>query len=825
MSQAAACQIGPRKRLSGSDTIVLDFETGIDEPLGRASIIESNRRLDIDGLRAVAVAGVVIFHMSDAWLPGGFCGVDVFFVISGYVITMSYLRTASPIAPASFVQFYSRRAKRLMPTAIAVTCFSTLLMGIFIPPWNNGGLEASFTAGMLSLVGCSNHYFATMEKGYFDTGANNLELNLFTHTWSLAVEDQFYLAFPFLMCAVYGSKPYQTDQACPTRHRAPVIFGVLTFCSALTAHILTLHQPRLAFYILPSRFWELASGVLLFILESSYQTFWATLAANRCVNIMLQLASFLLIGLSMAFGPSEVDGFGVPFPWMLPAVGGTVCFIVAGSGTSPRAWLNSCLSTRGFVYIGNLSYAIYLWHWPVLVLLKWTNIGTSTTQRLYFLTIVALLSAGTYHFLERPARSWRPQRDWIVFGVFCLAIGVSGCWLRLLRDPLYGKLYHWQLDHDICSAGQGDVARPTNTKLSSASLCDFACQTLHVPEGASQNSSLPPCFENLAPPLHGYLSEAPWTEPCFMERFHTLGPPTDVFRTCLSPNRGVNDDLPAFFLLGDSHATHLVVGLRRALQGRFSVNFLAAGWGCGYLPRSFYDHTFRNKWNEVGQQFCERYNREATAIVASAVREGDIVAVANAAEHFMCSWVSDPGTYNCPRTRDELFLGYREYLLSLQHVVSARGADFLLFGDGPHFAVPGTACIPTLLAPAAHLKCEIAKDDLDRWVGPLQQELSSFARAQGTWFFSYYELFCNNATCGALVPGTKTVAIFDQGHLATAGSLYLWPFFSAFMDSMLVHNSGSPEDVVTKTNSIYKNKRPLDVQILGPDEGELELCH
>ena len=230
-------------------------------------------RADVDGLRAVAVAAVVVYHMDNTWLPGGFIGVDIFFVISGYVVTGSLLRHQSPSLGTLLTSFYSRRVKRLAPALLLMTLTISIAMKIMLDPGTTVHLDYYYRTAQFALIGSSNIMFSLQSTSYFDIDGNVLktEYNPFTHTWSLAAEEQFYFIFPTIFAIAYGRRATRRLPHClqwaelgPTASPLLLLAGSayvsLLFCAYTS---LSDGTPTMAFYLLPSRFWQMMIGALL----------------------------------------------------------------------------------------------------------------------------------------------------------------------------------------------------------------------------------------------------------------------------------------------------------------------------------------------------------------------------------------------------------------------------------------------------------------------------------------------------------------------------------------------------------------------------------
>ena len=219
--------------------------------------VENKYRIDIDGLRALAVIAVIVYHFNESILPGGYLGVDVFFVISGFVITKSLSSRSYNSFIDLIFYFYTRRVKRILPALIACIAISSVLIS-FVNPTPNPSLKT----GLFSIFGVSNFFLLQLSADYFGI---NAKYNLFTHTWSLAVEEQFYLIFPFLFWfSGFAVRKYKG---------ATIFFYLCVTLSSLSVLLffyLNQNSPNAAFYLMPSRFWEIGIGCILFLIMHSH---------------------------------------------------------------------------------------------------------------------------------------------------------------------------------------------------------------------------------------------------------------------------------------------------------------------------------------------------------------------------------------------------------------------------------------------------------------------------------------------------------------------------------------------------------------------------
>ena len=374
-------------------------------------------RPDLDGLRAVAVLSVLIYHIDAAVSPGGFTGVDIFFVLSGFLITR-ILVTDLDGGNFSLVSFYQRRMRRLLPALFVMLGATAAIAFALLTP---SQLEA-FGKHMFAATFSLSNITLWQDVGYFSPAAAS---NPLLHTWSLAVEEQFYLVYPILLMVIF--RRY--------RHLATlIIFGCAAFSFCLSVWQVNLSQSaaqQSAGYFLPfSRFWELALGGLLAlrIVRSPRTSMEAFLA--RIVGLLLIAAALVVAS------PDAFPGYAA----LLPCVG-TALLIWAGQNEDVQRHRDdlalTVLSSKPFVLVGLLSYSLYLWHWPIIVFARQIQVWNEQTWIVWSLVpLMFLIAYLSWRFVEQPLRRAPatpvvrgPFSRHRVFGAsaaFCTVLGAVG---------------------------------------------------------------------------------------------------------------------------------------------------------------------------------------------------------------------------------------------------------------------------------------------------------------------------------------------------------------------------------------------------------------
>lgn len=344
-----------------------------------------NYRREIDGLRALAIMPVLFFHFFPSVCPLGYLGVDLFFVISGYLITQ-ILKTEWLEGKLSFRAFYARRIRRILPTALVVLLSTSIICLFLLISFD----LLRYMNSLLSTLWFTANFYFWRTGGYF--GSND-ELKPLLHMWSLGIEEQFYLVFPVILFFIFKvAKSYRTQII--------IIFSLIIASFSLNIYLLSLGLDNLTFFLLPTRVWEFFIGALFALIPKSAQT-------KPHHASMLALLGLLLIGINYFF-PITV----------LPAA--TVLTIGAGlflwKQLSDQSYIYQVLTSKPLVFIGIISFSLYLWHWPIIALVKYITVQSPPfSLQVLGLIFTFLLSCLSWKYIEKPFRKTIPFKQVIFF--------------------------------------------------------------------------------------------------------------------------------------------------------------------------------------------------------------------------------------------------------------------------------------------------------------------------------------------------------------------------------------------------------------------------
>lgn len=402
-------------------------------------------RPDLQGLRAIAVTLVILGHAGVPYFPGGFIGVDVFFVLSGYLITGLLLRELDQNSGIDLVSFYARRLKRLFPALGAMLFVSSGFAVWQLSDWEVRSQLASFP---YAATWTSNLYFTFTNFDYFNELATK---DLFLHTWSLGVEEQFYLIWPALLL-LFSLKRMEKNCANSRLNRVLIGIFIAFVASFLLSVYWTMEFPHAAFYLMPARIWQFSLGALVYVASKSH--FVDTRNPFEKSKEIIALI-MLIVGIGVIIGAGMLLHPNLAYPgfWaLLPSIGAAL-IIAAGQVKGS----NQLLAHPAFVWVGDRSYSLYLWHWPILLIgfaMGWQGQVIPTACMVLLTVLAAIIS---YRIIEIPF--WRGQ--WsnvkpnrvILISVLIMATSVLGAYQKW-REPLgpqpgVDKSSQWRRDAPI----------------------------------------------------------------------------------------------------------------------------------------------------------------------------------------------------------------------------------------------------------------------------------------------------------------------------------------------------------------------------------------
>src|SRR5262245_278485 len=420
-----------------------------EEPPARSQTTRQREfRGDVEGLRAVAVGLVLLYHAGLTLLPGGYVGVDVFFVISGFLITGLLVKELRKTGGISLPGFYGRRAKRLLPATAVVLVSTAVLVILFVPKIHWTEIGGDIVASALYVV---NWRLANRSVDYLaeDSGESPLQ-----HFWSLAVEEQYYLIWPLLILV---ATLWVRRRGRPMTGALWLGLAVIGLPSLAWSIYQTVHEPARAFFITTTRMWELAVGAAVAIGASQLARM------PRVVAVVLGWAGLAAIAAAGLF-------YSVRTPWpgdaaLLPVLGSAA--VIAAGTAAGRAGPIMLLGTRPFLWVGALSYSLYLWHWPLIIIATYHWGGLSLKRGLLVAAISVIPAYLTYRLIENPFRysavlSRSPRRA-LAVGAIATVIGVLAGTMVVRALPTARAPSGPSLGAAVLESRSGDNGAPVDT--------------------------------------------------------------------------------------------------------------------------------------------------------------------------------------------------------------------------------------------------------------------------------------------------------------------------------------------------------------------------
>ena len=422
-------------------------------------------RREIDGLRAVAVLAVILFHAGFEFFKGGFVGVDIFFVISGYLIT-SIIISEMYRGEFSLIHFYYRRARRILPALFFVILCCIPFAWLWFLPIH----LKEFSESIVSTTLFSSNIYFWREINYF---SHSVDLKPLIHTWSLAVEEQYYLIFPLFIMAVWRFQ----------KRWIAILVLLISLLSLFLAHWGSINHPEATFFLLPTRVWELSIGVLVALYFNKKSDMSDLLTSNKIFNEL-----FGFIGLALICYSIIIFDKTIPFPSLyalVPTIGAALIIIFSSTDT----FIGRFLSLKGFVGIGIISYSAYLWHQPLLAFGRYRIIGEAGNIQLFILSLASLFIAYlSWRFIETPFRDINRigKRNVYIFAIsITIILGVFGFFSsKYIKLPVENNFTAGR-----CNTNSGDCYRLSDSDYSIALWGDSYADSFAKQLGSTLNSS------------------------------------------------------------------------------------------------------------------------------------------------------------------------------------------------------------------------------------------------------------------------------------------------------------------------------------------------
>ena len=702
-------------------------------------------RPDIEGLRAVAVLAVVLFHADVPGIGGGYVGVDVFFVISGFLITGLLWREVSTAGTVRLSRFYGARARRLLPASATVGVVTAIGAAFLLPPLH---AQIALADGIASALYVGNFWFGLQGIDYL---APYLPESPFLHYWSLGVEEQFYLVWPAMIIAtawlIRRIRRRTGAQATPSQRPYLVVLAIVAATSFLISLVATYVLPYLAFFSLPTRAWQLAVGGLLALTASQ----WRRLPASS--SVVAGWAGLAIIVLACVLLSTNTYYPGTAA--LLPVLGAA---LVIGAGcASPLRGCGRVLISRPMQALGRLSYSWYLWHWPVLLfapILLGHHLGLA--GRLVAVLVSLGLAMITLHLIENPLRFAEPIRRSparsLALGGAATAVAVCVCAALMAVVPV--------------PVGRGAPA-PAVMATSSSTGHSINASDSAVQQGFEQvqaavaaSAGLKAVPSNLTPPLTDAAADlnTMYLNGCLLKLFQISQP------ECAS---GDTDSATSVALVGDSHAAMWRPALQQVAEQR--------GWRLETMTKAncpLMSVPITNPVRSLASTDCRQWRDEIMARLRAEPPRLVVVSMwrGYGSGH---TWLTGFKSYDA---------AWLKSLTELVKQLRGIGTQVLVLGPvpDPHESVPiclsghlddATACSPQ--RPIAVNDSGIAAE-------------TAATKAGGGQYVDLTDLFCTAERCPVIVG--DSLVYFDWTHVTAQYTRQLTPVIGALTEQALIGN-------------------------------------
>lgn len=736
--------------MQSANRVALTSAVGSDRTVRES--VGKQFRPDIEGLRAVAVLAVVLFHADLPGLSGGFIGVDVFFVISGFLITGLLWREVSSSGGVRLRKFYGARARRLLPASAFVGVVTMVASAVLLPPLQ---VQSVTLDGILSALYVSNYRFISSGVKYFGK-QGVLAPSPFQHYWSLGVEEQFYILWPVLIvCAAWfirraRRRGGQSTEATSSVRPYVVVLALVAAISFAFSLLMTYLVPPVAFFSLPTRAWQLALGGLVALTAVQ----WRRLSSRSAARVGWTGLAMILLACTLLSG-------GTPYPGtaaLLPTLGAV---LVLGAGcAAPSLGAGRALGIPLMGAIGRVSYSWYLWHWPVLVLtppLLGHQVGLGV--KLIAVLVSLGLAVLSLRFVENPLRFAERVRTSpaVSLGLGGVATAVAVC---------VGLVVYLAVPTPV---GKGPAIQPVVLSVqpvspgSPVAAYDAAVEELfgQVQDAVEASVDLQAVPSNLTPPLTsgpteqlGILSGG-----CLRILPFDSGHPECVTGDAASPT--------TVALIGDSRAAMFNPAFKRIAEQRHWRLLMIAKAGCSItdLPIS----TLFNGLAE-GIQQCAAWRDH---IMARLHAEKPKLVVVSSSRAYDAN-----GTHTMVPGLKQYDAAWLASLTDMVKDVRSTGAEVLVLGPTADPPAPVPLCLSGHLDDATACAARRGPEH-----GPGMLAEATATEAGGGRYADITALFCSANRCPAIVG--NTMVYFDAGHVTREYSEFLAPALGALADRAL----------------------------------------